>query len=174
MRSQHSTNFGTGVPKKGRTSEVELKCSLEDLYTGTTKKMKVTRKRLHPNGQMYNDSKVLEVNIKKGWKSGTRITFEGEGDELPGSKAGDLVFVVKEKEHPLFLRMGNDLFYNIQAPKQQPLDKLVIPFLDGKEITVQTAGTPLQRGGEIRLSNRGMPDQRTGAPGDLIITVQLF
>jgi hypothetical protein len=28
---------------------------------------------------------VLEVNIKPGWKPGTRLTFEGKGDEVrPG------------------------------------------------------------------------------------------
>lgn len=37
-----------------------------------TKKMKVTRKRLRRDGQMYDDSKVLEIQIKRGWKAGAR------------------------------------------------------------------------------------------------------
>eukprot|EP00667_Euglena_gracilis_P014633 EG_transcript_15158 len=173
-RNQRSSNYGPAAAKKGRTSEVELKCSLEELYTGTTKKMKVTRKRVRPDGEMYDESKVLEIQIKRGWKAGTKLTFEGEGDQLPGIKAGDLVFVMREKEHPLFLRAGNDLFYNVQLPKNQLIDKLVVPFLDGRELTIPTSSAQLRNGGEIRLPNKGMPDQRTGAYGDLIVTLQLI
>jgi len=171
MGSQRPLNWA-GAPKKGRTSVVELRCSLEDLYKGATKKMKVTRKRLRRDGQMYDDSKVLEIQIKRGWKAGTKITFEGEGDELPGSKAGDLVFVVKEKEHPLFLRAGNDLMYHAQVPKHQPLETLHIPFLDGTELTIPVRSARMKTGGDIRVPNKGMPDQRTGEHGDLVVTLQ--
>lgn len=27
---------------------------------------------------------VLTINVQPGWKDGTRITFAGKGDELPG------------------------------------------------------------------------------------------
>lgn len=30
---------------------------------------------------------VLEIQVKPGWKEGTRITFTGKGDELPGRPA---------------------------------------------------------------------------------------
>ena len=45
------------------------------------------------------DRKVLEVVIEKGMKNGQKIKFRGEADELPGTTAGDVVFVVQEKEH---------------------------------------------------------------------------
>lgn len=76
--------------------------SLEDLYTGATKKLKISRLR---KGQ--KDEKVVEVTIKKGWKPGTKITFPGEGDEeASGAEPADIQFVIAEKPHPRFRRDG--------------------------------------------------------------------
>ena len=47
--------------------------------------------------------------MQPGWKDGTKITFPGKGDEVPGRPPADLVFVVKQLPHPLFERRGNDL-----------------------------------------------------------------
>ena len=30
---------------------------------------------------------VITINVQPGWKDGTRITFAGKGDELPGQPA---------------------------------------------------------------------------------------
>ncbi|RWW00378.1 hypothetical protein GW17_00036661 [Ensete ventricosum] len=54
--------------------------------------------------------------IKPGWKKGTKITFEGKGDERPGCFPADIVFVISEKEHPIFKRVGNDLVLKAEVP----------------------------------------------------------
>uniref|UniRef100_A0A1I7WSA7 J domain-containing protein n=1 Tax=Heterorhabditis bacteriophora TaxID=37862 RepID=A0A1I7WSA7_HETBA len=41
------------------------------------------------------EDKVLTINIKPGWKSGTKITFPKEGDQHPGRVPADIVFVIK-------------------------------------------------------------------------------
>ena len=33
---------------------------------------------------MHALQEVLTINVQPGWKDGTRITFAGKGDELPG------------------------------------------------------------------------------------------
>lgn len=40
----------------------------------------------------------------------------GKGDELPGRPAQDLVFVVKQKPHPVFTRDGDDLVATLRIP----------------------------------------------------------
>lgn len=55
------------------------------------------------------DRKILEVDVPRGAPDGHRITFAGESDQDPNLPAGDIVFVVSEKEHPLFKRRGADL-----------------------------------------------------------------
>ena len=57
--------------------QVALGCSLEDLYRGCTKKLRITRKSTTLTRPA---EKVLEVPIKPGFKAGTKITFSGDGD----------------------------------------------------------------------------------------------
>lgn len=74
--------------------------------------MKISRKRLNPDGRTTRaEDKILEVQIKKGWKEGTKITFPKEGDETPTNIPADIVFVVKDKTHPVFRRDGSDIIY---------------------------------------------------------------
>ena len=90
----------------------ELKVSLEEVFSGCTKKMKISRKRLNPDGcTMRSEDKILTVDIKRGWKEGTKITFPKEGDEAPANIPADVVFVVKDKPHPVFRREGSDIIY---------------------------------------------------------------
>lgn len=90
----------------------ELKVSLEEVFSGCTKKMKISRKRLNPDGcTMRSEDKILTVDIKRGWKEGTKITFPKEGDETPSNIPADVVFVVKDKPHPVFRREGSDIIY---------------------------------------------------------------
>ena len=46
-------------------------------------------------------------------KDGTKITFEREGDEAPGTIPADIVFVVQTKPHPIFTREGDDLICKV-------------------------------------------------------------
>lgn len=90
----------------------DLQVSLEEILNGCTKKMKISRKRLNPDGRTTrSEEKILEVQIKKGWKEGTKITFPKEGDETPTNVPSDIVFVVKDKPHPVFRRDGSDIVY---------------------------------------------------------------
>lgn len=90
----------------------ELNVSLEEVFSGCTKKMKISRKRLNPDGcTMHKEDKILTVNIKRGWKEGTKITFPKEGDETPTNIPADVVFVVKDRPHHVFRREGSDIVY---------------------------------------------------------------
>lgn len=103
-----------GVREKKKDPPVihELKVSLEEVFSGCTKKMKISRKRLNLDGcTVRTEDKILTVNIRPGWKEGTKITFPKEGDETPVNIPADIVFVVKDKVHPVFRRDGSDIIY---------------------------------------------------------------
>lgn len=90
----------------------DLQVTLEEVLAGCTKKMKISRKRLNPDGRTTRkEDKILEVQIKKGWKEGTKITFPKEGDETPTNIPADVVFVLKDKPHAVFRRDGSDIIY---------------------------------------------------------------
>lgn len=109
----HTGGVHAGRQKKKDPPVIhELRLSLEEVYSGCTKKMKISRKRLNPDGcTMHNEDKILTVDIKRGWKEGTKITFPKEGDETPTNIPADIVFVVKDKTHPHFRRDGSDIVY---------------------------------------------------------------
>ena len=109
---------GARAPKQDPPAEHELFVSLEELLVGTTKRMKITRKRMNPDKRsMREETKILENVVKPGWKSGTKIKWQHEGDEAPGKLAQDIHFVIRDKPHKYFTRDPNgvDLHYSAKV-----------------------------------------------------------
>lgn len=48
--------------------EHDLHVSLEEVLKGCTKRMKITRRVVGPDGKMRKEDKVLTINVKPGWK----------------------------------------------------------------------------------------------------------
>ena len=73
--------------------------------------MKISRKIFQSDGTSRTEDKVLTINVKPGWKAGTKITFQREGDQTPNKIPADIVFIIRDKPHSLFKRDGSDLRY---------------------------------------------------------------
>lgn len=118
----------------------DLECTLAELYNGVIKKFSITRKRKGPDGSLVNNSKLLTITVKPGWKQDTKITFPGEGDEVPGKLTPDVVFVIKEKLDPAsgYARSGNDLIYTYKITLSDALAdcSLRIPTLDQRVLSI--------------------------------------
>ncbi len=99
------SSFGGDEPTSGRTArqatpdvttvERPLPVSLEEMFGGVTKKMKIKRKMFDDTGKRTITDTILEVPIKPGLKKGSKIRFKGVGDQEEGGQQ-DLVFVVEE------------------------------------------------------------------------------
>ena len=74
--------------------------------------MKISRRVLANDGTAKKEEKVLTINVKPGWKSGTKITFQREGDQAPNKIPADIVFIIRDKPHQHFKREGPDLKYS--------------------------------------------------------------
>lgn len=126
-------------PRKDPPVERELPLTLEELFTGCTKKMKISRKVI--NDDMHTTSvkdKILTINVKPGWKEGTKIRFPEEGDQGPNIIPADIVFVVRDKPHRNFKRNGIDLVYTASIPLPTALTggSITVPTIDGRVIQV--------------------------------------
>lgn len=81
------------------TVERPLPVSLEDMFNGANKKMKIKRKVFDETGKRTLTDQVLDVPIKPGLKKGSKIRFKGVGDQEEGGQQ-DLCFVVEEVRFP--------------------------------------------------------------------------
>lgn len=104
--------------------EHDLYVTLEEINTGCVKKMKIARRILQADGTPKKEDKYVSISVKPGWKSGTKVTFQKEGDQAKGKIPSDIVFIIRDKPHPLFRREGSDLRYTARLTlKQVSLDR---------------------------------------------------
>ena len=120
------------------TIERDVFVSLEEINTGCEKKMKISKKNFKEDGRTVIEEKVLKINVKPGWKSGTKVTFSQEGDCVPGKVPADIAFIIRDKPHPLFDRQNTDIKYTYKIPLREALcgSHIQVPTLDGKKVEV--------------------------------------
>lgn len=175
-----SQSFTAGSPHMTRAKaqkqdppvEHDLYVTLEDIFKGCTKKMRINRKILNPDSRTTRrEEKVLTINIKPGWKAGTKITFQKEGDQSAHSIPADIVFIVRDKPHPLFKREGSDIRYTAKISLKEALcgAKLDIPTLTGETITLRVNDV-IKPNMIRRISGHGLPYPKdVNKRGDLIV-----
>lgn len=170
------TRFGAASRRPAPVLRRALPCSLEELYLGATKKLKIARKVSDATGRLSTVEKILTVPVKPGWKAGTKIRFSGEGDELPDGRKQDIEFVIEEKPHSVYSREGDDLRATISLSLGEALTGFgkKITTLDGKELAVANRNVT-QPEQEMRFPGRGMPNQKDPSrKGDLILKAKIF
>jgi DnaJ family protein A protein 2 len=88
------------------------------------------------------ERKVLHVHVDRGVKSGHKIEFRGEGDQMPGVLPGDVVFEIEQKPHARFQRKDDDLFYQADIDLLTALagGTLHIEHLDDRWLSVAIPG----------------------------------
>ncbi len=152
----HRHMFGHFVDVSNRENYTyDLVCTLEELYNGATKNFKINRKIIR-NGHIEPISDVVRINIKPGWKDGTKITYD------------DITFVIKEEIHPTFKRIDNDLHVTCHITLKDAIMGFTrtIPALDGGSITVKI--NSLNRSSDkYILTGKGMPSKK--GFGDLVV-----
>ncbi|OUS43126.1 putative heat shock protein [Ostreococcus tauri] len=156
--------------KKAPKIEQTLKVSLEEMFYGAQKNFSVTRKVIR-NGRQESVQETLTIDIKPGWKSGTKLTFQEKGDETPTTIAADIVFTLEQKPHPHFEREGNDLVRTMKVDLNEALlgTSFSVYTLDGKAIPV-TVDEIISPTFVKVLPGEGMPVSKApGSRGDMRI-----
>jgi curved DNA-binding protein len=153
--------------RPGRDVEQEIELSLDDAYSGTTRRLSIKHD---------GHARTVDVRIPAGVGDGSRVRVSGEGEHGSGGAAsGDLYLRIRLRPHPKFERKGRDLHVAVPVP--------VTTAVLGGEAEVETlSGRPLrlrvppetQNGQVFRLKGHGMP--AIGKPddrGDLYATVSV-
>lgn len=173
--NMHQMTGQPGTKKKTQDPPIyhDLSISLEDIASGTTKKMKISRKVLLQDGRSTrSEDKVLTIDIKPGWKAGTKITFPREGDQSPNSIPADIVFIIKDKPHQYFKRDGCDLIFTANISLREALlgATIQVPTLDGRKKQISMLNDIVNPHTEKRIAGEGLPfPKQTNKKGDIIV-----
>ena len=117
--------------------------------------------------KVVQEKKVLEVHVEKGMQHGQKIVFQGQADEAvsicyrhkrtclhvfnilsnvsnfvcqPDTVTGDIVFVLKLKDHPKFKRKYDDLYVEHTISLTEALCgfQFVLTHLDGRQLLIKS------------------------------------
>lgn len=163
-------------PKQPPAVVYPIHCSLEDLYKGKTKRIKVTKKVLNPDNTTSPQEKVLTFTIKPGFKKGTKVRFEKEGDQGPGIIPADIVFELHEKPHDRFTRDKNDLIHTRNITLSEALTGTTVELstLDDRMLRIPI-NEIVSPGYQKVVKGEGMPiSKEPGKKGDLVIKFNII
>ena len=125
---------------KEKDINIDLECTLEELYNGCVKNVKYSKKKICEDFRTTEDQEAsVDVEIMKGYDKNTVLPFKEMGNDIPGEKSSDLVIHIKEKKHPYFKRVNkNDLIYTHEITLAQALNGAPVRLttLDNRKISV--------------------------------------
>ncbi|KAI9106464.1 hypothetical protein K1719_021992 [Acacia pycnantha] len=156
--------------------EQDLECTLEDLCFGCKKKISLTRHvHSHPGETVdeEDEGEALTINVKPGWRKGTKIKFEGKANDILGAYEEDVIYCISEKKHELFFREGDDLVLSLEIPLVKALtgSPISVPLLGGQHMDLTMDDQIVYPDFQKILTGLGMPMSRDPEErGDLRIT----
>ena len=179
------------VPRKMPTVTHALPCTMEELYAGCTKRITTERRRFSADGVLRAEQKVLAVEVRAGYRHGTKITFPGEGDEEVDTAPADVCFQIDERPHAHFTRgsaataaasgLGPlDLAHTAEVSLADALAGATVQLttLDGRLLSIPIP--EIVYPGYVKVVHgEGMPSTKTGggsapvARGDLRLTLRV-
>ena len=133
-----------GIQKKEKDIlppiDIDLECTLEELYNGCVKTIKYKKKAISYDLRTTEDKEVsLDIEIFKGYDKNTIIPFKEMGNEAPGVKNSDLLVHIREKKHKCFKRVNkNDLIYTHKIDLAQALNSepVQLTTLDNRKLSI--------------------------------------
>ncbi|KNZ81768.1 Protein psi1 [Termitomyces sp. J132] len=119
-------------------------------------------------------------NSEEATRKFKEIRFPKAGNENARGESQDLVFVVEEKPHDVFVREGNDLVARVPVPLVEALTGApagaratkTVEMLDGRKLQVQLPVGIVKPGQETTVRGEGMPIRKDGVAsrkGDMIV-----
>ncbi|CFX01506.1 Chaperone DnaJ [Syntrophomonas zehnderi OL-4] len=176
--------------RPGQDIETNLDLTLEELYHGGNKSIRLTSRQLCPDCQGQGlrgrgfcsrcggtgnlpEEKNLDIKIPPGVYAGSTIRLKGQGSQgLGGAAAGDLYLKVNLLPHPLFKVQERDLETSISLRPEQAVlgDKVKAPTLEGSVTVTIPAGS--RNGSRLRLKGKGLP-LKEGGRADQYLLIQI-
>jgi len=118
---------------------------------------------------------TIKVNVPAGVADGNYISLRGQGNAgQRGGPPGDIVVIIEEEPHKVFVRNGDDILYElyISYPEAVFGAEVEIPTLSGKARLKIDPGTPSGR--VLRMRDKGIPHLNSYGRGDQLVRVNIW
>jgi curved DNA-binding protein len=151
------------MAQKGEDILYELTISLEESALGGEKRISYRK-----NGKIED----VSVKIPRGIPPGKKLRLAGKGMEgRNGGSPGDLYLQINIKEHPFFIREGDNLIVDKEINFSDAVmgTTVEVPTLEGKKIVRVPPGT--QSHTKMRLKGLGVPHFQGEGKGDEFVKV---
>jgi curved DNA-binding protein len=166
--SRRGFDYGDFAAREQKTpGELDLHYELEipfmDAIRGAEKKLSFRG----PQG-----AEEIKIKIPKGINTGQRLRLQSKGSKDPYSgRTGDLYVTVKVGEHPVFKRVGNDLYVTTEIKLTDAClgGAVEVPTVDGpKQVRIPPG---IKAPTKIRMKGLGIPETGKAGPGDQYVEV---
>lgn len=140
-----SSAGGRAESRKGSDYETEMEITLEEAYQGTSRTIQV-------------DNEKLRITTKSGSYHDQHLRIKNKGAKGSNeNNRGDLFVRIKVKNHPEFIRKGDDLYHTQTVDLCTAVlgGEVIVKTLSGQVKIKIAQGT--QNGKSIRLKSKGMP-----------------
>lgn len=141
-------------PQRRRSIEHPVEITLEEAFSGTTRRIDVSGRR-------------LEVKIPAGVDNGSKVRIN--------QPAGDIHLVISVRPHKRFERKGDNLHVEVPVSLASAIlgGEIEVPTLSGKKLALKIP-PETQNGKSFRLGKQGMSKlNKKGERGDLFAKVQV-
>jgi len=109
---------------------------------------------------------TYKTTVRKGWKGGTKIKYSDDAD---------VTFIIKEKKHDTYTRVGNDLQAKLYLSRRDLVrgGKFYLDPLcsNGERIKVRIKPNQVRHGETITLKSQGWPISGSDSRGDLKVKI---
>ncbi|EKX38705.1 hypothetical protein GUITHDRAFT_76979, partial [Guillardia theta CCMP2712] len=105
-----------------------------------------------------NEPKELKMTVEKGAPDGYEVKFKGASEQSPGQVPGDVIVSLRQKDHSVFKRKGNDLHMTMEITLKEALVGFsrTVKQLDGRDIIVEETGVTGPYSTKV-IKGEGMP-----------------
>lgn len=153
--------LGKGYKEKDATIVRPLALSLEEVYKGGLKKMKIQRLVFTDETctELKLREKVLSIPIKPGIYPNTEVRFKEEGDQGPTRIPADVIFITEDRPHDTYVRSGlSDLLSVHTVSLEEALCGLTITLktLDDRVLRIKISDVIMPTYEKI-IEDEGLP-----------------
>jgi len=122
-----------------------------------------------------NASKTISIKIPKGVNDGSVMRLAREGGRgVKGGDDGDVLVILREKEHEIFVRNGDDLVLEVPITTSQAVlgEEIEVPTIDREKTKVSISAGSYD-GSWQKVDKKGLPVYGENKKGDMIVVFRI-